>query len=73
MAKKRWWISPNLIRYLREKAGSVKDLANLIGISERQLYRIQRGQEVTEDIMQGFKHYRDLYRYCDIYKGPGIL
>ena len=70
--KLEWYIAPNLIRFLRAKVGSMKGLANLIGVSERKLYRIQRGQYVNEDVMQSIKHYRDLYGYESVYESAGI-
>ena len=70
--KLKWWISPNLIRFLKAKVGSMKELANLIEVSESQIYCIQRGHLVTENVMQNIKHYRDLYGYRPKYESDGI-
>ncbi|GAI78584.1 unnamed protein product, partial [marine sediment metagenome] len=73
MAKIKWHITPNTLRFLSNRTGSVKKLAKLIGISKTSLYEYARGRPIiNKEIAQSIENLLKLYDFSELYPYKGI-
>ncbi|MBA7520832.1 hypothetical protein ES705_12931 [subsurface metagenome] len=73
MGKIKWHITPNTLRFLSNRTGSVKNAAKLIGISETSLYEYGRGRPIiNKEIAQSIENLLKLYKFSEGYPYKGI-
>jgi len=73
MGKIKWHITPNTLRFLSNRIGSVKKAAKLIGISKTSLYEYARGRPIiNKEIAQSIENLLKLYDFSKLYPYKGI-